>query len=60
MRWMNGPARHVQQRRRRPPPPSPVPRPIATEELVACERCGTYVSAAALHCGRPGCPRPRP
>jgi hypothetical protein len=26
------------------------------EDLVACRRCGTFVTAAAPACGRPDCP----
>jgi hypothetical protein len=30
----------------------------AVEDLVACPKCGTYVTSGA-GCGKPGCPQPR-
>ena len=51
VRWLNRPP--AKRGPRRPPP-----RQRAIEDLVACDKCGTYV-AAGSGCGRPGCPQPR-
>jgi hypothetical protein len=38
--------------------PAARPRGPVVEDTRPCPVCGTYVAAAAVSCGRSGCPRP--